>query len=106
MPLELGDEGPAVGPPDPRRLVVGSGDDAAALRAKRGGMDVVRMPLELGEEGAGVGHPDPRRLVLRRGDDAAAVRAERRGNDHLRMFDNRFQARPFEDEESQTLTYF
>ena len=80
MPLELGDEGPAVRPSRPAPSVPRRGDDAAAVRAERGGIDRARMPLELGDEGPGVGRPDPRRTVPRRGDDAAAVGAERGGS--------------------------
>jgi hypothetical protein len=61
--------------PQPRRLVVGGGDDALAVRAEGGGMDLTLMTGEDRDLLAGVGVPQPRRVVPGRGDDALAVRA-------------------------------
>src|SRR5271157_3757134 len=42
-PLSSAMRAPGVGHPDPRRLIPRRGDDAAALRAERGGTDIARM---------------------------------------------------------------
>src|SRR5271166_2468139 len=71
------------GVPEPRRLVVGCGDDARAVAAERRARHPFVMACErLADRLTGLGVPDARRLVLRSGDDALAVGAERRAQ-HL-----------------------
>ena len=53
----------AIGAPDPRRLVVGGGDDARAVRAERGRGDRVLVAAQDDGLAAAVGAPHPRRLV-------------------------------------------
>src|SRR4051794_30382080 len=71
--------------PDPRRLVVRGGDDAAPVGAERRAQDAVLVAGQGPQLLAALGIPDPRRPVFRGGDDAAPVGAERRAQDTVLM---------------------
>ena len=81
MPVHSGERRACRCVPYARRLVVGRGDDAGAVRAERRGGDIIAVPLERGEQRTGLRVPDDGGLVFRGGDDARTIRAERRGGD-------------------------
>ena len=70
--------------PQPRRTVIGRGQDAAAVGGKRRAPELVDMALEGGERLA-VAVPQPRRAVAGRGQNAAAVGGKHRAHDRAGM---------------------
>ena len=78
-----GGERLAVAVPQPRRIVRGGGQDAAAVGREHRAHDPVGVALESGERLA-VAVPQPRRVVIGGGQDAAAVGREHRAIDPAR----------------------
>jgi hypothetical protein len=62
MPFEFGDRF-ACAIPNPRRIVIGSSENAFAIRAKTGAGDRRCMPFEFGDRFASA-IPNPRRIVI------------------------------------------
>jgi len=66
------------GVPDPRRAVIGSGDDARPSGEKDALSAPRLMAAQCVDLAAGCGIPDPRREILGGGDDARSAGGERR----------------------------
>ena len=74
--LERGDRLARRRVPQPRRLVLGAGQDARAVGREGDGRDAARVALERGDRLARRRVPQPRRLVVGAGQDARAVGRE------------------------------